>query len=512
MILPQKTKHERVIIHVIEQPDSLIANIFAFLACLSFVTLLSLLAAIFYFKPANLETVSAPARELFQEMAIQAMSHFKKPVVVESLDLRVVPAPNIQPSYMTTDAVLKAPAIEQAQPLIVKTETVLADPLHRISPEFQIPDSLRKRVAFWFDIYTKYSSLVHVIHHDRFPWIIYRVVDTTPMMSTKGPEWLRRERGNIQAKRELGEITNALYKLSRRTSYENLSIVEADLVSKLAPLPGPRRKVFQLAYQSVRKQLGQRDFYISGLRNSAQYLPYMEEEMRSRGVPAELSRLPLVESSFNEKAESKVGASGVWQIMPKTGKAYLLVNDFIDERNAPLKATRVAAYIFKTYHHALKSWPLAVTSYNNGIGNIQVAIRHARSEDLATIIERNHTGDFKFASSNFFTCFLAALYAEKYQEVVFPTLAKPGLHEREAVVLNRRMNVDELIQMSNLSTEKFLQFNLDLKHAIAKHAVLPKGYELHLPVGSGQWLSGVSQGLVWQTQGTRATSKKSEST
>jgi membrane-bound lytic murein transglycosylase D len=250
-----------------------------------------------------------------------------------------------------------------------------------------------------------------------------------------------------------------------------------------------------MAAESVRDQLGQRDFFINGLRNSARYLPYMEEEFRRRNLPVELTRLPFVESSFNEKAESRVGASGIWQIMPQTGRAYLIVNDAIDERNAPLKATRVAAYIFKTYNHVLKSWPLTVTSYNHGIGNIQIAIRRAQSRDLPTIIDRYHDGDFKFASSNFYTCFLAALHAEKYQEIVFPTVAKSGLQEREVVQISRRLRVDQVLRMAGIDRDQLVEYNLDLQHAILHKSFLPRGYELHLPPGARERL------LVGLTEG-----------
>lgn len=213
-------------------------------------------------------------------------------------------------------------------------------------------------------------------------------------------------------------------------------------------------------------------------------MTYMEDKFREAGLPIELTRIPYVESSFNERAFSKVGASGVWQIMPRTGRAYMIVNSAIDERNSPLKATLAAAKLLKQYYAALRSWPLAVTSYNHGIGNIQVAIHRARSNDLATIIARYHRGDFKFASSNYYTCFLAALYAERYNELVFNDLAREPLQTVDIIKLKTSVSVQRLQSLTGLSRQQILYYNLDLKDLLShRTGRLPRGYELHLPKG-----------------------------
>lgn len=361
---------------------------------------------------------------------------------------------------------------------------ILSDFASRMTPEFLLPAGLDERVSFWFDIYTRYGEAHHIVHHERFPWIIYRVVDTTDiLLSGRGPLWLRRGRASKLAKAQAHEIRVALARLAKRTSYERLPSLERDLFEKLKAVPGSRRAVLRLAASSVRSQLGQRDFFERGLINSSRYLPYMEEEFRSFGLPTELTRLPFVESSFNEDARSKVGASGIWQIMPQTGKAYLRVDAQVDERNSPLKATRAAARLLRSYYRALGSWPLALTSYNNGIGNIQKAIKGANSRDLATIIARYHRGDFKFASSNFFTCFIAALYAEKYNELIFKSVPRLPLQEREIVALPSKTRPRELTRAVGLSKDELLKYNLDLRAAFKSNATLPRGYQLHLPPG-----------------------------
>lgn len=359
---------------------------------------------------------------------------------------------------------------------------IVSDFAGRMTEDFKVPDGLRERTEFWFDIYARYGEAHHIVHHVRYPWIVYKVVDTTDMLANgKGPLWLRRDRGNKLAIKTAADVRAALRSLARRNSYENLKPLEKEIYDKLLPLKGTRKAVFRLAAESVRSQLGQKDFFQRGLINSSRYLTYMEAEFKRLGLPTELTRMPFVESSFNEDAYSKVGASGIWQIMPRTGKAYMMVDPLIDERNSPLKATTAAGRLLRSYYRAMKSWPLTITSYNHGIGNIQTAIRKANSRDLSEIIARYHAGDFKFASSNFYTCFLAALYAEKYHEMLFKQVPRMPLQEREVIRLSGRTHARFLPKITGISKDELLKYNLDLRGAFKSNTIVPKGFHLHLP-------------------------------
>ena len=71
----------------------------------------------------------------------------------------------------------------------------------------------------------------------------------------------------------------------------------------------------------------------------------MEKTFREEGIPPIITRLAFVESMFNLKARSRVGASGIWQFMPQTAKKYMRINRLVDERNSPFKATKGAAKV-----------------------------------------------------------------------------------------------------------------------------------------------------------------------
>src|SRR5690606_28017733 len=52
-------------------------------------------------------------------------------------------------------------------------ERILNDHDHRIADTFAVDPAMRKRIAFWFDIYSRYGEAHHIIHHVRYPWIVF---------------------------------------------------------------------------------------------------------------------------------------------------------------------------------------------------------------------------------------------------------------------------------------------------------------------------------------------------
>src|SRR5438034_11530856 len=141
---------------------------------------------------------------------------------------------------------------------------------------------------------------------------------------------------------------------------------------------------------------------------SGRYVHAFQEIFEKQGIPAEIALLPLVESSFENRALSNAGAAGIWQFTRGTGRLYLNVNRRLDERLDPLKATRAAARLLHDNYNALESWPLAITAYNHARAGMQRAQSEAGSE-IAKIIEQYRGPAFGYASMNFYSEFLAAV-------------------------------------------------------------------------------------------------------
>ena len=111
------------------------------------------------------------------------------------------------------------------------------------------------------------------------------------------------------------------------------------------------------------------------------YMPIFEQALEEYGVPLELRYLPVIESSLNPRAVSRVGATGLWQFMLTTGKQYgLEVNTLVDERCDPIKASYAAAHYLKDLYRIYGDWNLVIAAYNCGPDNIAKAIHRAGGE------------------------------------------------------------------------------------------------------------------------------------
>ncbi len=126
-----------------------------------------------------------------------------------------------------------------------------------------------------------------------------------------------------------------------------------------------------------------RAIFQAWLDRSARYLPLMKKIFRDHNLPEDLVYVAMIESGFNPRAVSPQKATGPWQFMKATGKEYGLVTDrWVDERRDPIKSTIAAAAHFKDLYNLFGSWPLALASYNAGMGRMQGAILKARSDDF----------------------------------------------------------------------------------------------------------------------------------
>jgi hypothetical protein len=113
---------------------------------------------------------------------------------------------------------------------------------------------------------------------------------------------------------------------------------------------------------------------------------HIKDVFTSYGVPSELSVICLVESSCTYGAVSPVGASGMWQIMPETGRTFgLTVNYYKDERMDPTLATFAAGRILRDYASRTGDWTLATAAYNCGPGKITTLAKKLGTKDWKRI-------------------------------------------------------------------------------------------------------------------------------
>ena len=228
----------------------------------------------------------------------------------------------------------------------------------------------------------------------------------------------------------------------------------------------------------IRAQRGVKERFVSGLVLSRRYLDQMRKIFREEGVPVDLTYLPLVESSFEITARSRVGALGMWQFMPATGKKFMRVGPLVDERRDPLESTRAAAKFLKQNYEGLGSWPLAITAYNHGREGMARASAAVGSTDLAVIVKNYDSATFGFASKNFYAEFLAAVEIAKKSEEYFPGLDFHPPLPLEEFTVERATAISTLVKRAGISQAEFLQWNPALSATVRD---IPAGYRIKAP-------------------------------
>ena len=151
-------------------------------------------------------------------------------------------------------------------------------------------------------------------------------------------------------------------------------------IERLQQLP----HVVELPYNTVVRRYILRYLYhspkqVAGLLQKEQYyMPLFWDILSQYDLPYELAYLPVIESALNPNARSHVGAVGLWQFMPATGKKYgLEINSLVDERRDPIKSTHAAAKFMNALYDVFKDWNLVIAAYNCGPGNVNKAIYRA---------------------------------------------------------------------------------------------------------------------------------------
>jgi hypothetical protein len=340
------------------------------------------------------------------------------------------------------------------------------------------PLELQPDIEFWIRVYSEISTNEGFIHDQRNLAVIYQKLSFAPG----------------QSPRERQEQVDAL-----RERYQDILRY---LVSGGSPRDTEDQRVRELwsatttmerlsqAVDDVRFQLGQSDRFRAGLERAGRWESHIARTLADTGLPPELAALPHVESSFDPSAYSKVGAAGLWQFMRPTGRRYLRIDNLVDERLDPFRASEAAAQLLAYNFRALGTWPLAITAYNHGAAGMRRARDSMGTDDIVRIVREYNSPLFGFASRNFYVSFLAALTIDQNPAKYFGALQTQPALQLQQVKLETASLVADLSKATGTDVATLTELNPGWRAPVQNGtSPVPAGVTLYLPAGAQRWTS-----------------------
>lgn len=208
------------------------------------------------------------------------------------------------------------------------------------------------------------------------------------------------------------------------------------------------------------------------------YYPMFEEALDRYGLPLELKYLPVIESALNPIAVSRMGATGLWQFMLRTGQQYHLeVNSLVDERRDPYKSTEAAASYLNDLYKIYGDWNLVIAAYNCGPGNVNKAIaRSGGAKDYWAIYY-----NLPKETRGYVPAFIAANYIMNYNDEHFicPKESSDEFMSLDTIHVANEIHFNQISEVLNIPIEDIRRYNPQFKRDIIPGNHKP--YTLVLP-------------------------------
>ena len=236
----------------------------------------------------------------------------------------------------------------------------------------------------------------------------------------------------------------------------------------------PYNEVVQKVIDRYSGQLRRTVSIMLGAQNF--YMPIFEQALETYNIPLELKYLPVIESSLNPNAVSRVGATGLWQFMLATGKQYgLEVNSLVDERRDPIKASYAAAHYLSDLYKIFGDWNLVIAAYNCGPENINKAIHRAGDQHdywkIYPYLPRETRG--------YVPAFIAANYIMNYycEHNICPMITNLPSNT-DTIMLNRDVHFEQIAQVLGMDINQIRELNPQYRRDIVNGNTKPSSLKL----------------------------------
>ncbi|MCS6961674.1 MAG: lytic transglycosylase domain-containing protein [Deltaproteobacteria bacterium] len=355
----------------------------------------------------------------------------------------------------------------------------------RLDP-LPVPDELVDRVDFWVKVFGEVSRNQRIIHHRLFPQCVFGILDFSAEANILPKQVLT----NVIVDAEesyFEKLRNAFKKFLDGKRPETL--FETNVFQVTRKCLKPRRSdivSYTLAENLIRSQSGVAEKTRDAVTRSFRYLWFIENVLKTYGIPDDIKFLPFVESSFNVNAVSKAGAVGMWQFMPATGRVYgLRIDKFVDERRDPFKSTVAAAKYLLDAYQAFGNWPYALISYNHGVEGLRKKLYEFNiGSNLVRLIEDPFKRPLGFASTNFYPSFVAVVRVFKNYRSFFGDIRTDPPLRVEKHNLAKALTVYSLSKATELPVSSIIEYNPHFSAAVRSGKLhIPAHTLVYLPPG-----------------------------
>ena len=240
-----------------------------------------------------------------------------------------------------------------------------------------------------------------------------------------------------------------------------------------------------------------RDVVGRWLQRADRYDEWVRDVFASYGLPRDLHHLAMVESGYQATVRSRAGAVGMWQFMPATGRGMgLRIDDMVDERMDPVRATHAAARHLRQLHRAFGgNWELAAAAYNAGGGRISRGMSRFGARDFWDLAER---GDLAQETRHYVPrLYAVTIIAKDPQRFGYPAPSAAGARfAYDSVRVDIATPLAELATLGNFPLQELTDLNPHLRQQIA-----PAQYWVWVPAGSGRALQTAFDGSDFRRRG-----------
>jgi len=201
-----------------------------------------------------------------------------------------------------------------------------------------------------------------------------------------------------------------------------------------------------------------RDYTRGVLGRMHLYFPIFEKYFKKYNIPDEIKYLSIIESALNPTARSRVGAVGLWQFMPETGRLFGLDIDwYIDERMDPEKSTEAACKYLNELYHYFNDWELVLAAYNAGPGKVRRAIRRSGYKKTFWEIYRYLPRETRSYVPQFVAIMYAANYAIEHNFYIEDH--KDYLPESDTIMVNDFLYFKTFADLTGICPEDLERLN-----------------------------------------------------